>query len=59
MSELLAQALNARRYESVDPATIAETNRATDIAALDRLVVQAVADMRSGSVLPLRSGPRG
>ncbi|MBS0504516.1 MAG: hypothetical protein JSS55_12110 [Proteobacteria bacterium] len=59
MSELLARALGARRYETADPATSDEVARNADIAALDRLLVQTAADMRSGSVLPLRSGTRG
>lgn len=59
MSELLARALSARSYESADPATIAEVARNADIAALDRLVTQAAADMRPATVLPLRSGTTG
>ena len=59
MSELIARALGARRYESADPATSDETVRNADIAALDRILMQAAANMRSGSVLPLRSGTRG
>ena len=59
MSELLVRALNARRYESADPATQEEVAQNADIAVLDRLLIQASADMPAGSVTPLRSGTRG
>lgn len=59
MSDLVAKALSARRYENADPATTAEIARNAEIATLDRLVMQAVADLRPGSVLQLRSGTTG
>jgi hypothetical protein len=59
MSELLAKALSVRCYETADPATREEVALNAEIAVNDRMLIHAVADMRSGSVLPLRSGTRG
>jgi len=56
---LIPQALSASRYETADPATVADVESNAAVADLHRVLAERAVEQReTGKVLPMRIGER-